>query len=464
MTGVRSRRSESKVEAVLGVDVGSLVCRVLVLGLDGKVLGKASQPMPWRSIGAGTELDPRELHSVVFSTIELSLESIPEAVLRAIGIAGVAESGVLVDAGLQPLAPALAWHDPRGGTESSELLRAIGWEAFCGHTGIPVSTLCSLVKYKWFRRNLDETDEGVQWLSLPEWAAVQLGGAPVSELSLASRTGFLDVLKREPLEAALEWAQAPKLLGELVGAGTPIGTVAPERAPAQLAGAVITVAGHDDPCATVGAGATAPEALFDSAGSAEAFLRTVDPERVGPGDLVRAVGTGVTIGCHVVPDHLYSLGAHWSGLALERLKAILEEMGHNYDAVERDADDAAPVISDASRFGRFPVELDDLRHIVANYGAAGATRFLVERISANTERIVLALENLSGPAACVIVGGERLPSELLSKLRAQLFGIAIKRAGRSCTAIGAAILAGQAAGLTIDRPEVKRTSDPLSAI
>ena len=97
MTGARSHRSQSKVEAVLGVDVGSLVCRVLALGLDGKILGKASQPMPWRAVGVGTELDPRALHTVVCSTIELSLESIPEVTPLAIGIAGVAEQGL--DAG-----------------------------------------------------------------------------------------------------------------------------------------------------------------------------------------------------------------------------------------------------------------------------------------------------------------------------------------------------------------------------
>ena len=52
----------------------------------------------------------------------------------------------------------------------------------------------------------------------------RLGGREVAELSLASRTGLLDLEPAAPFADALAWAGLPDdLLPELVLAGTPAG-------------------------------------------------------------------------------------------------------------------------------------------------------------------------------------------------------------------------------------------------
>ena len=38
------------------------------------------------------------------------------------GVAGMAESGVLLDGAGRPVAPVIAWHDKRGAEEAAELV------------------------------------------------------------------------------------------------------------------------------------------------------------------------------------------------------------------------------------------------------------------------------------------------------------------------------------------------------
>ena len=61
-----------------------------------------------------------------------------------IGVTGMAETGVLVDGRDRPLAPAIAWHDPRGDVDT--IAREIGRETFQSTTGMPLSALPSLSK------------------------------------------------------------------------------------------------------------------------------------------------------------------------------------------------------------------------------------------------------------------------------------------------------------------------------
>ena len=117
----------------------------------------------------------------------------------------------------------------------------------------------------------------MRWLGVAEWVVHGLGGEQVAELSLASRTGLLDLERRAWWDEARTWAGAPPgLLADLVQAGSPAGRVAGGRL-GRLAGATLTVAGHDHLGASVGAGATRPGDLFDSCGTAEALVRAVQP-------------------------------------------------------------------------------------------------------------------------------------------------------------------------------------------
>ena len=123
----------------------------------------------------------------LLAALDLELGGRP---VRAIGISGMAESGVLVDAAGAAVVPVPAWFDPRGGAEFAAQpaeLRA----AFPSVTGLPVSPLATFAKLLHHRRRgLDL--RGLTWLNVPEYVAHLLGGDRLGEVSLVARTGLVD--------------------------------------------------------------------------------------------------------------------------------------------------------------------------------------------------------------------------------------------------------------------------------
>ena len=109
------------------------------------------------------------------------------------------------------MAPAIAWHDSRGGAQAERMAAELGSERFAERTGLPPRPLCSLVKYRWLREEHEPAARGVRWMSVGEWIVHRLGGEQVAELSLASRTGWLDIHARD------WWPEALGVVGRPAG-------------------------------------------------------------------------------------------------------------------------------------------------------------------------------------------------------------------------------------------------------
>ena len=279
----------------------------MVGAADGVELAHGSAPTPWTPVPTGAELAPERLLEAAVAATAAALEHAPGGPVAGVGVTSMAETGVLLDGHGRPVAPAIAWHDGRGAAEAARLGADLGAERFSARTGLPVRPLWSIAKYAWLRANHPEVAGAVRWLGVAEWVVHGLGGEQVAELSLASRTGLLDLERRAWWDEARTWAGAPPgLLADLVQAGSPAGRVAGGRL-GRLTGATLTVAGHDHLGASVGAGATRPGDLFDSCGTAEALIRAVQPP-VAPEDVSRLVAANVTVGWHVLPGRNALLG------------------------------------------------------------------------------------------------------------------------------------------------------------
>lgn len=309
---------------MIGLDIGTARIKALGFGLDGDALAEVERPTPWSTHGDQAEMDPGELAEIVRDTVAsvpLAIEEAGGERVRvvAVGVTGMGEAGVLADGHGRPLARILAWHDPRG--DADVVRREVGEDEFQRAVGMPLNAQPSLAKILWLRRSIEAAATAVRFLSLPEWGVVCLGGEPVSELSLASRTGLLDIGALEPFAGAIA-VVGRNLLSELVQAGDAAGTAGGDSLPASIQGAVLTVAGHDHQAAALAVGAARPGALFNSLGTAEALVRCVDgpldPAAVGrlaAGGTT--VGWGVARGCSTVQEGLRT------GLVLERLAALL---------------------------------------------------------------------------------------------------------------------------------------------
>ncbi len=185
-------------EAVVGIDLGTTVSKALVRTATGEQLALVTARTPWTTTpDGGTEISAE---AFVDLTIELLCSGYARAAadaplrISAVAVAGLAESGVLLDGACEPRTPVIAWYDRRGTQQiDSVSLRNNGFGLeFARRTGLPLDCQASVAKVLWFVDDGLELTPAHRWLSVPEYIVFRLGGELVHEPSLASRTGLLD--------------------------------------------------------------------------------------------------------------------------------------------------------------------------------------------------------------------------------------------------------------------------------
>ena len=308
-------------ELLLGLDVGTTSCKAAVLTPDGEELAHGRAATPWRLVPTGAEADPVALLGAAVEAAEAALARVPDGHVAGVGVASMGEAGVLLDRDGTPLGPLIAWHDARGAEESEALARDLGRDRFAERTGLPPHPMYSAVKHRWLREHEPEiVERAVRRLNVAEWIVRGLGGDELTEWSLASRTGWLDLHARGWWDEALAWSGAPaSLLPEIALAGTPAGTAGERLARAR--GAVLAIAGHDHLSAAVGAGAVGAGDVLDSCGTAETLIRATAP--LPPARVRAAVEQGINVGWHAVPGVMCLLGSIRSGAGLEHVMSLL---------------------------------------------------------------------------------------------------------------------------------------------
>jgi sugar (pentulose or hexulose) kinase len=349
--------STTKTDMIIGLDIGTTASKAVIKPLSHPSDYQPSsaqyteQPTPWHTHHDGrTEIDPHRLTAVAVDLIGRSVRAAEQTHgpvrVRAVGVTGLAESGVLLDAARKPAAPAIAWFDHRGTNELEHLARQAPEfkAAFARTTGLPWSRQASLAKLLWLRASgQTQAGPGSTWLSVPEWIVFALGGDLVREPSLASRTGLIDQATGAPWPAALAAAGLPeRILPAERLAGQPAGHLTSPNAPAAAAWAILTVAGHDHPVAAIAVGATGPDELFNSSGTADVLARSV------PGPLDQAqrqavVDAGWSAGRHVLPDTSLLLAGVSGGLLLRR---VLTALGASAGPARQALDQASLSVTD----------------------------------------------------------------------------------------------------------------------
>ena len=427
----------------MGIDVGTTFSKAAVVTLDGNEVAHGQRPTPWTTVPTGAEIDPRALAETATAAALDALAAAPDGRVRGIGICSMGETGVMLDQAGDPIAPGIAWHDSRGGPEADRMAEELGAERFTRRTGLPAGPFWTAPKYEALVADRPEVAGGRRWLSIAEWIVAWLGGDEVAELSLASRTGFLDVSSRAWWPEALgRVGLSLDVMPPLIQAGTPAGRVTRVR---ELEGAVLTVTGHDHPCASVGAGATGPDDALDSCGTAEAILRSA-PAPVEPDLMLEAAMRGITVGCHVVPDRQVLLGFFKAGMALKRFLHLLgvEDVGEARDALDREALGYVPGALDVGGMA-------DPEQRVGGIDD-GATRGALwraaqEAAARETALILHRMEEVTGPTGRLVVAGGWTRSHAYRKIKRGVLGAFEVPAVSEAGARGAALFGGLAAEL-----------------
>ncbi|HEX7297851.1 MAG TPA: FGGY family carbohydrate kinase [Solirubrobacteraceae bacterium] len=424
-------------ELLLGIDVGTSACKAAVVDLDGAELAHGQTPTPWDPVPTGAQIEPEALFQAAVAAAREALDGAPEdGRVIALGVTSMAEAGVLLGRDGRALHPGVAWYDERGGAEAEAIAREL--DDFVERTGLPATPLCSLAKL----RHLG-TQGAARWLNVAEWVVHRLGGRQVTELSLASRTGLLDLDSMSPYDAALAFADLPPdLLGERVLGGTDAGRSDGAALPG-TEGAVLTVAGHDHLVAGVGVGVVAPGDVLDSCGTAEALVRVVAPPLDGAARR-RAVEGGASVGWHVAPGRQALLAGLWSGMAL---REVLDALG--VDETGRDELDAGALAIAPGDAPVLELELGSLHRPTLQLPSAEPAaiwRAAIDAVARAAEAKVAHIDAVAGPHTNVVVTGgwSRDPAVLDAKRR---LGAVERPAVVEAGCRGAALLAGVAAGV-----------------
>ena len=408
----------------VGLDVGTTTSKAVVFTRDGEPLASGRAATPWTVTASGAELDANALLDATKAAVVEALADCPPGPIGGLGVASLAESGVLLDGHGEPVAPVIAWHDTRDSAELASLRAAVGAQAFSATTGLPPRQQWSLTKHRWLVDNVPSTSSAVRRLNVAEWIVRGLGGEEATEQSLASRTGWLRLAERDWWEDTLTWSGADRsLMPPLVTAGTPLGRVDADTRLPRLAGAVLTVAGHDHQAAVVGAGADGPGDELDSCGTAEALVRTVAPG-LAPDVVAGLAETGITTGWHAVADHWCLLGATQGGLALQRVLALLGKDQADLPALDAEAI-ALPIGADG----------DSPAHV---------WRSALEAVTREAAEIHDAMSAVSGAHRTLVVTGGWSRSEGLLAVKRRRFGDLTQADVSEAGARGAARFAAKA--------------------
>jgi sugar (pentulose or hexulose) kinase len=428
-------------DVIVGIDAGTTAVKAAAFDADGNEVAQGRAPTPWRAVPTGAEVDPDELLAAAVAAAREAVAAAGGGRVVAVGVASIAETGVLLDRDGRPVVPGIAWHDSRGEEEARRLAEEL--PEFSARVGLAASPLCSLAKYRWLRDHMPGSERGVRWLNVAEWLVAGFGGDAVAELSLASRTGFYDLHARVPWDEALAWAGAPAgLVGEAVAAGTPMGTVGDALPEAR--GAILTVGGHDHLSAAVGAGAAGEGDVLDSCGTAEAFVRASAP--LAPERVVQAVADGVSVGWHAAEGRQALLGAQWSGAALQKVLALLgirpDERGE-IEAAALELEQAGPPQLTLAGIGDDELTLSG---IGSDATPAAAYHAALDAVGAGGAAILERMAAVAGPATRLVVTGGWAAGEAAQAVKRRHLGpIELSPGVATGAARGAAVAAGRAA-------------------
>ena len=176
--------------SLLGVDVGTTHCKVVVCDDDGVLASVIRQPTPLEHDLHGLPFHPPEaLWAAVVSGIR---GLAPHSDLRAVtcmGVASMAEAGLFVDARSgDPCSEIVPWFDGRSSEQAGLIARADEPSRLFRRSGLQPSFKYGLSKILWLLGRDPGITEHTVWLSVADYLVFRLTGAMVTDPTLAVRT------------------------------------------------------------------------------------------------------------------------------------------------------------------------------------------------------------------------------------------------------------------------------------
>ena len=458
---------------VMAIDQGTTGTTVLIV--DKRLAIRAKVNVEFRQIfpkPGWVEHDLDDIWGSVHTTVQRALR---EAGLRggeigAIGITNQRETVALWDRRSgKPVHNAIVWQDRRT-TEHCARLKAEGREqAIREKTGLVLDPYFSATKLSWLLENVrfarEKADAGsLAFGTIDSFLAWRLtgGAAHVTDVSNASRTLLMDL-------RTCTWDGA---LLELFG--VPRGILPEIRSSSEVYGTTRNARGLPDGIPVCGIAGDQQAALFGQAcfhpGDAKctygtgAFLL----QNVGTEPVVSKHGLLTTVAWKIGPETNYALegSAFIAGAAVQWLRDQMKliEKASDIEALAKTVKDSGDVVFVPALAGiGAPHWRPEARGLVAGLHrgttAGHLARALLEGIAFQIHDLAEAMMKDAGKSAPTFrVDGGASANDLLMQFQADLLDLPVERPRMlETTALGAAFLAGLAAGVWSSRDEIGRS-------
>ena len=440
---------------LIGADIGSQSVKAVLLDPDGQIAGTAGHGYAMSHPASGwAEQDPADWTAGLTAAVRrlLAEHGVAAGQVSHLGLASQVDGVAPVDAKLRPLRPAIIWRDRRASDQAAALAAAARTHHKIASTGQNTEANHNAPKQKLLRAH--QPEGRAQARSCPPVGGYVLGwltGVLAQDHANASSTLLYDVRTGDWDPGLLDAAGLdPAVLAPIRPSAEPAGTLTPEAA-AELGlttDCVVVTGTGDEHAACVGAGAIVPGLVADVTGTAEPVAVT-GAEPVFDGERVVETHAHAITGLLLVENPGFVSG----GCTLWCAQSVLgtDQAGLFAQAAQAPAGADGVLFLPTLSGATVPRWNDRMRGVFAGLGMNHDGRHLARAViegctfALNDVLGLLAALGLAGPEIRVVGGGAR--SELWLQVKADVTGRTVQPVlAEEPTALGAAVLAGLAAG------------------
>ncbi len=473
-------------EYLLGVDLGTSGTKTVLFDVNGQAIASETVEYPLHQPQNGwAEQAPEDWWDAARTTIRSVLEQsgVNPADIKGLGISGQMHGLVLLDADGKVLRESILWCDGRTQAECDEITATIGRERLIQITANPALTGFTAGKILWVRKHEPEIWEKVRHILLPkDYVRYMLTGEYASEMSDASGTNLLDVPNRcwskEILDALdIDDALMPRLTESSDVAGYITGDAA--AATGLIAGTPVAGGAGDNAAAAVGTGVVVSGKAFTTIGTSGVVFAHSDNVQIDPEGRVHTF-------CAAVPGAYTVMSCTLAaGLSLKWYRDTFCQA--EIDAAkEMDTDpyilmnqQAAKSPIGANRLIFLPYLMGERSPLLDSNARGGfiglsaihtrkdLLRAVMEGVTYSQRQNLDVLRDMNVVPETMLACGGGAKSPFWRQMMADVFNMPVKTVKNTeGPALGAAILAGVAAGIYKDIPsacaQVIRENEPLT--
>ena len=440
---------------LIGIDIGTSATKSVLYDPEGNAIAEKSVSYPmYQPENGWAEQDVNDWWRAVCETLSAVTAAVPKAEIAAVGLSGQMHGLVMLDENGEVIGRSILWCDGRTGNICREIEETVGKAELIRLTGNPAITGFTLESLLWVKKHESHRYERCRHILLPkDYIRYRLTGEIASEVSDASGTQLLDVNRRtwsEPLCAA--FGIDPSILPPVYESTDAVGTVTAEASAKTGLPIGIPVSGgaSDNAAAALGCGVCAEGRAFVTIGTSGVLCAHTEKP------IIHERG-GVHTFCAAVPHAWIAIGStQAAGMSLSWFREHFMR-GASYREIDRLASEI-PIGAD--RLLYFPALMGELTPVFdpnargafvglsAKHRPENLVRAVMEGVSYSVYNDFREFGDAGVTIADLAMCGGGAKSALWRQMMADICGVPLRTTeSAECAVLGAAILAGCAAGI-----------------